>query len=141
MYNICNAMFFVSSVSINRNYKFIYYRPSLLPSHGPIRHSSGCSCSSLVMARHWFHSGFWIGLYILRLYHEMPPYRLSIWSPSCPLAIIFITFIMPTKFIPCTMAMTFHDNSAKIFCKVMPKTDASIKFNFRPWKSIICIYQ
>ena len=35
--------------------------------------------------------------------------------------------------------MTFRDNSSKIFCKVMPKTDPSIKFI--SWKSIICIYQ
>ena len=34
----------------------------------------------------------------------------------------------------CVMVMTFHDNSSKIFSKVMPKTDPSIKF--RPWESI-----
>ncbi len=28
--------------------------------------------------------------------------------------------------------MTFRDNSSKIFCKVMPKTDPSIKF--KPWE-------
>ncbi len=33
--------------------------------------------------------------------------------------------------------MTFHDNSSKIFCKVMPNADPSKKF--RPWKSILCI--
>ncbi len=37
------------------------------------------------------------------------------------------------------MAMTFHAKCSKMFCKVMPKTDPSIKF--RPWKRIICIYQ
>ncbi len=49
------------------------------------------------------------------------------------------TFIMPTKFIPGVMPMTFHNNSSNISCKAMPKTDPSIQF--RPWKSIICIYQ
>ncbi len=58
--------------------------------------------------------------------------NLSMQKPS-------FTFIMPTKFIPCVMAMTFHNNTSKIFCRVMQKTDLSIKF--RPWKSIICIYQ
>ncbi len=62
---------------------------------------------------------------------------LSHFTLNLPMYKASLTFIMPTKFIPCVMAMTFHDNSSKIFCKAMSKTDLSIKF--RPWKSIICI--
>ena len=64
---------------------------------------------------------------------------LSHFTLTLPMQKASFTFIMPSKFIPCVMPIMFHDNSSIIFCKIMPKTDPSIKF--RPWKSIVCIYQ
>ncbi len=42
---------------------------------------------------------------------------LSHFTLNLPIQKASFTFIMPRKFIPCVMAMTFHDKSSKTFCK------------------------
>ena len=61
---------------------------------------------------------------------------LSHFTLNLPMQKARFTFIMPTKCIPSIMAMTFHDNSSKIFCKVMPKTDPSIKWSLDLGKAL-----